>query len=308
MNKPTSVTICEVGPRDGLQNEKSVIAPEAKIEFVNRLGDAGLRFIEVTSFVRPGVIPQLADASRVYPAVRKDPGRVYIALVPNAKGFANALDVGLREAALFTAASESFTKKNINCTIAESLDRFAEVARLAHDAGVSLRGYVSTVVECPYEGAVAPAKVAEVCARLLDFGVREISLGETIGVAVPDDVSRLLDAVLRVVPVEKLAGHFHDTRGTALANVFRALEFGLTVFDASAGGLGGCPYAPGAAGNLATEDLVYALERSGIRTGVDLDKLVAASAFIEERLGRRVASRVYLAASGTTNAARVAGA
>lgn len=289
------ITIYEVGPRDGLQNEKGVIPPQTKIEFVNRLSAAGLAKIEVTSFVRPGVIPQLADAAEVYPAVRKDQGRVYGALVPNAKGMENAIVAGVQEAAVFTAASESFTKRNINCTIEESLARFADVARLARDAGVSLRGYVSTVVECPYEGPIAPAAVAEICDRLRDLGVREISLGETIGVAVPDEVSRMLEAVLKTTPADMLAGHFHDTRGTALANVFRSLEFGLRTFDASAGGLGGCPYAPGAAGNLATEDLVYALERSGYATGVDLDRLVSASALIEGGLGRALASRVYLA-------------
>lgn len=290
-----SVTIYEVGPRDGLQNESGVIPPEAKIRYVDLLSDAGLPYIEVTSFVRPGVIPQLADAAEVYPAVRKDPGRVYGALVPNAKGMQNALAAGVREAAVFSAASESFTKRNINATIAESIERFGDVARMAREANVPLRGYVSTVVECPYEGRIQPEAVADVCARLRDVGVREISLGETIGVAVPDDVARMLDAVLKVCPAEMLAGHFHDTRGTALANVLRSLEFGLRVFDSSAGGLGGCPYAPGAAGNLATEDLVYTLERSGYSTGVDLDKLAIASRFIAGHLGRPLASRVYLA-------------
>ncbi len=295
----STVVIYEVGPRDGLQNEHRVVPAEAKIRFVEKLIDAGLPKIEVTSFVRSGVIPQLSDASEVFAGVEKKPGRVYAALVPNRKGMENGLKADLREAAIFTAASDAFTQKNINCTVDESIERFRDVFAAAEGRDVRVRGYVSTVVECPYAGPIAPERVAEVCKRLLDLGVYEISLGETIGVAVPDEVARLLDAVLKVVPAEKLAGHFHDTRGTALANVSRSLEYGLRTFDSSAGGLGGCPYAPGASGNLATEDLVYMLHRSGYETGVDIKKLVDASGYMREQLNRVPSSRVYQAMMST---------
>jgi hydroxymethylglutaryl-CoA lyase len=293
--KGERVQIYEVGPRDGLQNEKQPVPAEAKIRYIEALARAGHTRIEATSFVRPGVIPQLSDAHEVYTGVQKQDGVRYIALTPNRKGMENGLAAGLQEGAIFTAASEAFTKKNINATIAESIERFGDVMRLANEAGIPVRGYVSTVVECPYAGRIESAAVLDVCRRLFDLGVYQVSLGETIGVAVPDDISRLLDALLKEIPADRLAGHFHDTRGTALAGVFRALEYGLRVFDASSGGLGGCPYAPGAAGNLATEDLVYALHRSGFETGIDLAALTAATTEIGTALGRQPNSRAYLA-------------
>jgi len=292
-----TIQIYEVGPRDGLQNEAHPVSAAAKIEYISMLAAAGLTRIEATSFVRPGAIPQLSDAAEVYPNARErvgDSARL-LALTPNRKGMENALAAGLQEGAVFTAASESFTKKNINASIEESFARFAAVLELAREAEIPVRGYVSTVVECPYEGRIAPERVLAVTKRLFDSGVCQVSLGETIGVAVPDDIRRLLDVLCREIAPEKLAGHFHDTRATALSNVFAALEYGLGIFDAASGGMGGCPYAPGAAGNLATEDLVYALERSGYATGVDLHKLAGASAFIGGETGRQPASRVYLA-------------
>ncbi len=297
MNAPksTQIQIYEVGPRDGLQNEAQPVPTDAKIRYIEALTRAGHTRIEATSFVRPGVIPQLSDAHDVYTGLTKRDGVRYIALTPNRKGMENGLAAGLQEGAVFTAASEAFTKKNINATIAESIDRFREVMQLADDAQIPVRGYVSTIVECPYAGRVEPEAVLAVCRQLLELGVYQVSLGETIGVAVPDDIARLLDVLLKEIPGEKLAGHFHDTRGTALSNVYKAIEYGLHVFDASSGGLGGCPYAPGAAGNLATEDLVYALHRSGYETGVDLAALTAATTEIAGALGRQPSARAYLA-------------
>ncbi len=289
------IQIYEVGPRDGLQNEPHAVPAAAKLRYIELLADAGLKKIEAASFVRAGVIPQLSDASEVYAALDKTRGVDFIALTPNRKGLEAGLAVGLMEAAIFTAASESFTRRNINATIDESFARFKEIMPLAAEHTLPVRGYVSTVVECPYEGPVAPTVVRDVVARLFDLGVYQVSLGETIGVAAPDDIARLLDALVKAFPADRLAGHYHDTRGTALANVFRSLDYGLRIFDASSGGLGGCPYAPGAAGNLATEDLVYALERSGYRTGVDLGALTRATEFITAQLGRAAVSRVYQA-------------
>ncbi|MCR9143658.1 MAG: hydroxymethylglutaryl-CoA lyase [bacterium] len=294
-NKEKYIQIYEVGPRDGLQNEAQPVPTDAKIRYIEALARAGHTRIEATSFVRPGVIPQLSDAHEVYTGLQNQTGVRYIALTPNRKGMENGLAAGLQEGAIFTAASEAFTKKNINATIDESIARFGDVMALASDAGIPVRGYVSTVVECPYAGKIDPEAVLDVCRRLLDLGVYQVSLGETIGVAVPDDIARLLDVLLKEIPAEKLAGHFHDTRGTALASVFRAIEFGLRIFDASSGGLGGCPYAPGAAGNLATEDLVYALHRSGYETGIDLEALALATSGIAQSLGREPTGRVYLA-------------
>lgn len=288
------VRIYEVGPRDGLQNEKIVIASADKIRFIELLDEAGFDKIEATSFVRSGAIPQMSDAAVVYPAVRGKGARKS-ALVPNAKGMHTALECGLEEGAIFTAASDTFTQRNINCTIAESFERFRDVARVAQERSIPLRGYVSCVVECPYEGRITPENVLDVSLRLIDLGVYEISLGETIGVAVPDDVSRLLDVLLARIKPEMIAGHFHDTRGTALANVFCALGMGVRTFDSSAGGLGGCPYAPGASGNLATEDLVYALNRSGYHTGIDMARLWAASAYMQSVTGKHPASRAFSA-------------
>lgn len=289
------IRIFEVGPRDGLQNEKTVVPAAEKIRYINLLSETGITRIEATSFVRPGVIPQLADADEVYRGIEKKPGVRYAALTPNVKGMENALAAGLQEAAVFTAASDAFTLKNINCTIEESLHRFREVMHLANEADLPVRGYVSTVVECPYSGPVEPKAVLEICHRLLEIGVYEISLGDTIGVGTPADISRLLEVVVKEIPAEKLAGHFHDTRGTAVANAFRSLDYGIRTFDSSAGGFGGCPYAPGAAGNASTEDLVYALERAGYKTGINMEKLCLATTHISRMLGRTPVSRSYLA-------------
>lgn len=288
-----NVTLYEVGPRDGLQNEKRAVPPEVKIEYINRLARTGLRFIEATSFVKPGAIPQLQDAAEVMSGIERPDSVNFVALVPNQRGMQAAIDAGLRTIAVFTAASDAFTQKNINCTVDESLARFADVFALAREHKMRVRAYVSTVVECPYAGRIDPGAVRQVSLKLLDMGAYEISLGETIGVAVPDDIARLLDALLSDIPADKLAGHYHDTRGTALANVMRSLEYGLRTFDASSAGLGGCPYAPGAAGNVATEDLVYALERSGYETGVNLVALAEASRYILENMQRASVSRVY---------------
>ncbi|MCB1172402.1 MAG: hydroxymethylglutaryl-CoA lyase [Leptospiraceae bacterium] len=297
MSPQSAITIYEVGPRDGLQNESASIASADKIEYINRLSTSGLTRIEATSFVRAGIIPQLADAGAVMAGIKRNPAIRYAALVPNVKGLEHALAHETDEICVFTAASDAFSQKNTNATIAESLQRIRAIRRALTETGQQrpIRGYVSTVIECPYSGQVSAEQVLEVCKQLLDLGIYQISLGETIGTAVPDEVARLLDLLCKHIPAEKLAGHFHDTRGTALANVMRSLEYGLRSFDSSSAGLGGCPYAPGAAGNLATEDLVYALHRSGYQTGVDLNALHAASRFIMDRIGRPAASRVYQA-------------
>ena len=273
------VTIYEVGPRDGLQNEARAIPTAQKIALVDLLSATGLRRIEVTSFVSPRWIPQLADGAEVLAGIRRAPGVAYAALVPNLKGFEAAQAAGVAEVAIFTAASETFSRKNINATIQESLERFAPVAEAAAEAGVSLRGYVSCVTDCPFEGPTEPAAVASVVARLLDLGCREVALGETLGRATPERVSAMLDAVLEVAGPDRLAGHFHDTGGHALANVETCLGHGLRVFDAAVGGLGGCNYAPGAPGNLATEALAARLAELGHATGVDPVRLNEAAAF-----------------------------
>lgn len=285
------VTIVEVGPRDGLQNEASPVPLATKRAFVEALAAAGLRRIEATSFVHPKAVPQLADAAELLEAVSWPAGVEASALVPNEKGLARALDVrervpALERVAVFTAASDAFTRTNINMSVGESLAAFRPVVERARAAGLRVRGYVSTAVTCPYDGDVDPARVAEVAGDLGAMGCDEIAVSDTIGTAVPRDVERVLAHVTQTVPVEHLALHLHDTYGTALANVRAGLDAGVRVIDASAGGLGGCPYAPGAAGNLATEDLVYFLERSGIDTGVDLDRLFAASSIVAEALGR----------------------
>lgn len=289
------VRIIEVGPRDGLQNEQIPVSTQTKADFVAALAAAGLSEIEATSFVSPKWIPQLGDAAELWPLL--PPGPLYSALVPNAKGLGRALSVGVKRIAVFTAASDAFTQKNINMTVDESLDAFGEVV-VAFRAAVPdgyVRGYVSTVVECPYAGRVSPSVVTKVVSRLFAIGVDEVSLGDTIGVAVPRDVESLC-AGLEGFESSKIAWHFHDTRGTAIANVATVLDMGYTAFDASAGGLGGCPFAPGAGGNLATEDLVYFLERSGIKTGVDLTALARASLPVLEALGRRPTAKAQLAA------------
>ena len=272
-----TVKIVEVGPRDGLQNEKVTVPAEVKVEFITALADAGLRVIEAGAFVSPKWVPQMADTAEVYRDIPKDPGVEFPVLVPNMRGLDRAIEAGVKSIAIFTAASETFNQRNINMTIDESFENYAPVVARARAEGIRVRGYVSTGFGCPYEGDVAPEKVLEVCARLLDLGCYEVSVGDTIGVGTPMQVQGVIGMLLQVIPASSLAMHFHDTRGTALANTLSALEMGIATFDASAGGLGGCPYAPGASGNLATEDLVYMLNSMAIETGVDLNRLVQAS-------------------------------
>lgn len=297
-NLPARVKIVEVGPRDGLQNEAQKIPTAAKIELIERLADAGCRFIEATSFVAPSRIPQLADAAGVLRSLRRKPGIVYSALTPNLRGFAAALEAGADEVAIFAAASETFSQKNINCGIEDSIARFEPVTRAAHRAGLKVRGYVSCVAGCPYEGAIEPEAVLRVAEKLVDLGCYEISLGDTIGVGTPVAVRRMIEAVAKRTGVEKLAGHFHDTYGMAAANVYAALEMGVSVFDSSIAGLGGCPYARGATGNLATEDLAWLMNGLQIETGLDLTRLVVCAVWISRRLGREPVSRVTRALTG----------
>jgi len=292
MNLPAKVKIVEVGPRDGLQNEPTPVPVEVKVELIERLADAGLTVIEAGSFVSPKWVPQMADTDRVLAALKPRPGVSYPVLTPNMKGLEAALAAGAREVAVFGAASESFSRKNINCSIAESLDRFAPVVAAARAAGVAVRGYVSCALGCPYEGEIAPAAVAEVAGRLYEMGCYEISLGDTIGVGTPLKAQRMIEAVAARVPIERLAAHFHDTYGQALANLFAVLQLGVAVIDSSVAGLGGCPYARGASGNVATEDVVYMLDGLGIDCGVDLQRLAAAGRYICAQLGRAPASKV----------------
>jgi hydroxymethylglutaryl-CoA lyase len=289
------VRVVEVGPRDGLQNEAVFVPTGAKIHFIDLLSAAGLPVVEATSFVSPKAIPALADADEVFPAITKRPGTHYPALVPNVRGLERALAAGVQEIALFTAASETFTKRNINMTIDESLAAFAAVMERARPAGLTVRGYVSTAFGCPYEGDVPPEKVIAVTERLFALGVAEVSVGDTIGVATPNQITAMVPLLTQVAPVERIALHLHDTRGTALANAYAGLQAGITCFDSAAGGLGGCPYAPGASGNLATEDLVYMLHGLGIETGVDVANVAAASRFLSGVLGHDLPGR-YLAA------------
>jgi len=295
MNLPQRVRIVEVGPRDGLQNEKQIVSTDTKVELIARLGAAGLPAIEATSFVSPKWVPQMGDNAEVMARIARLPGVNYPVLTPNLKGFEAALAAGAKEVAVFGAASESFSQKNINCSIAESLDRFVPVVEAARAAGVRVRGYVSCVLGCPYEGEVAPEAVAGVAATLFDMGCYEVSLGDTIGTGTPGKTRRMLDAVARRVPIDKLAGHYHDTYGQALVNIYASLQAGVATFDASVAGLGGCPYAAGASGNVATEDVVYMLDGLGVETGIHLDALVETSAWICERLGRSNGSKVSLA-------------
>ncbi len=289
---PTSVRVVEVGPRDGLQNEKQAVPTQAKIELIERLAQAGLAVIETTSFVDPRRIPQLADAAEVLQGIERRPGVSYPVLVPNEQGMRRALAAGAHEVAVFTAASESFNRKNINASIDESIERFRPVAELAQQHDVPMRGYISCVLGCPYEGAIEAASVQRVAAQLAALGCYEISLGDTIGVGTPTGARRMLEAVSSVVPMAQLAVHFHDTRGQALANIYACLQSGISVIDASVSGLGGCPYAAGATGNVATEDLVYMLQGLGIETGIDLEDLLDAGAFINGVLGRQPASKL----------------
>ena len=291
------VRIVEVGPRDGLQNEKAIIAAADKIALIDRLSGTGLRCIEATSFVSPKWVPQLADAAEVYAGIRKAPGVSYPVLVPNEQGYARARAVGVAEIAVFTAASEAFNRKNINTSIDESLARFAPVLEAARADGVKVRGYVSTVLGCPYQGDVPVADVVRVSARLHAMGCYEVSLGDTIGIGTPAKARAMLHAVAAEVPMAALAVHFHDTRGQALANILACLEEGVRVVDAAVSGTGGCPYARGASGNVATEDVVYMLEGMGFATGVDLDKLVEAGRWLSALLGRASGSKVTAAAT-----------
>lgn len=295
MTLPRRVTVVEVGPRDGLQNEARSLSIDQRVAFCDALSAAGLPVVEVGAFVSPRWVPQMAGTEDVLLRVEKRPGVRLPVLVPNRIGFDLARKAGAREIAIFTAASETFNQRNINASIDESFSRFAEFVPEARREGLRVRGYVSTCFGCPYEGSVRASDVVEVARRLLEVGCDEISIGDTIGVAVPTEVSELVDRLTEAVPVERLAVHFHDTRGTALANVLAALQEGVTIVDSSAGGLGGCPYAPGASGNLATEDLVYMLQGMGIATGVDLAAVAEASHAVSAHLGRQLPSR-YLAA------------
>src|SRR2546428_11227551 len=290
-----TVKVVEVGPRDGLQNEKVTIPTEAKVEYITALADAGLKVIEAGAFVSPKWVPQMADTAEVYRQIPKDPGVEYPVLVPNMKGLERAIDAGVKSIAIFTAASDTFNKRNINMTIDESFDNYAPVALRAREEQMRIRGYVSTAFGCPYEGDVPPEKVLEVTARLLDLGCYEVSVGDTIGVGTPMQVQGVIGILLQVIPAGKLAMHFHDTRGTALANTLAALEMGIAKFDGSSGGFGGCTYGPGALCNLVTEGLVALVDRMAIETGVSLDRLVAASSIVGPYLDHPLPGR-YLQA------------
>jgi hydroxymethylglutaryl-CoA lyase len=292
-----AVRIVEVGPRDGLQNEHGTVPTEVKVELIERLADAGLPAVEATAFVSPKWVPQMADHTEVLERIRRRPGVSYPVLTPNLKGFEAARAAGATEVAIFGAASEAFSKKNINCSIAESLERFTPVAKAALSASIRVRGYVSCVLGCPYEGEVAPERVADVAAALYDMGCYEVSLGDTIGVGTPGRTRAMIEACAKRVPVGKLAGHYHDTYGQALANIYASLELGVSTFDSSIAGLGGCPYAKGASGNVATEDVVYLLHGLGVETGVDLGKLVGIGQWICGVLGREPSSKVNKALS-----------
>lgn len=286
MTLPSQVKIVEVGPRDGLQNEKQVVPTEIKIELINRLAEAGVRAIEATSFVSPKWVPQMGDNTAVMQGIKRHNATVYPVLTPNLQGFDAAIQAGATEVAIFAAASESFSRKNINCSIAESLKRFEPILSAASALEIPVRGYVSCVVGCPYEGAVAPEQAASVAKTLFDMGCYEVSLGDTIGVSNPASISRLIEACAKQVPIAKLAGHYHDTYGMAIANIYASLQMGMAVFDSSIAGLGGCPYAQGASGNVATEDVVYLLQGLGIETGIDLAKLAAIGDWISLAINR----------------------
>jgi hydroxymethylglutaryl-CoA lyase len=289
---PASVRIVEVGARDGLQNEKTIVPTATKIELIDRLSATGLRTIEATSFVSPKWIPQLADAAEVFAAIDKRPGVAYPVLVPNLQGYERARAVGAGEVAVFTAASEAFNRKNVNATIDGSIDRFVPVFERARADGVKVRGYVSTVLGCPYQGEVPVADVVRVARRMHELGCYEISLGDPIGIGTPAKARAMLRAVAEAVPIEALAVHFHDTRGQALANILACLEEGIAVVDSSVSGTGGCPYAKGATGNVATEDVVYMLDGMDIATGIDLQKLIGTGLWLSTALGRETSSRV----------------
>jgi hydroxymethylglutaryl-CoA lyase len=295
MSLPRNVTIFEMGARDGLQNEHALISTDDKVRYIDLLSGTGLRWIEATSFVSPKAIPQLADAAEVFDRIRKAPGVRYPVLVPNLKGYERARAAGADAIAVFTAASERFTKRNINMTIDESLTTFRDVVRAAKADGCWVRGYVSTAFGSPFGDAVTPAMVLDVSLKLIDMGCDELSIGDTIGVGVPSQVDALVPLLARRIPLEAIAMHFHDTRGTALANVYAALQHGIAKFDASSGGLGGCPYAPGATGNVGTEDVLYLLHQMGIETGVDLERVRGASRFIATVVDHALTSKAYQA-------------
>lgn len=299
---PEQVRIVEVGPRDGLQNEQGQVRAEDKVALVDALVAAGLEHVEVGSFVSPRWVPQMAESAAVFAAIARAPGVTYAALTPNLQGFEAAIAAGASEVAVFAAASESFSQRNINCSIAQSLQRFEPVLAAAVAHGIKVRGYVSCVLGCPYEGDIAPERVRDVADAMLQMGCYELSLGDTLGIGTPGAARRLIDTVAQRVPREQLAGHFHDTYGQAVANIYACLLEGVQVFDSSVAGLGGCPYAPGASGNVATEDVLYLLHGLGISTGVDLDRVVQAGQAIMLALGRQSASRVARARSGAAGA------
>lgn len=291
---PESVKIVEVGPRDGLQNEQTV-STETKVSLINQLSSCGLTHIEAGSFVSPKWVPQMSDSMEVMSQITRITGVTYSALTPNMRGFEQALNANADEVAVFTSSSEGFCQKNINCSIEESLERFKPVIAMAHEQGIAVRGYLSCIVDCPYDGPTEPTQVAKVAKALLDLGCYEVSLGDTIGTGTPIRVANMLNAVLRQVPVDKVAVHFHDTWGQALANIYQALQMGIKVVDSSVAGLGGCPYASGASGNVATEDVVYLCNGLGIETGIDLDRLAHAGWEVSDVLGRQPTSKVSLA-------------
>ena len=299
MSLPQHVRLVEVGPRDGLQNEKQPIEVADKVRLVDDLSAAGLGYIEVGSFVSPKWVPQMAGSAEVFAQIQRKAGVTYAALTPNLKGFEGALEAGVREVAVFAAASEAFSQKNINCSIKESLERFVPVMDAARANDIRVRGYVSCVLGCPYDGAIDPKQVASVAAELFAMGCYEVSLGDTIGTGTPGATRQLIETVAAQIPREKLAGHFHDTYGQALANIYASLLEGVSVFDSSVAGLGGCPYAKGASGNVASEDVLYMLNGLGIQTGIDLDQLIAAGQRICALLGRRNGSRVARARLGS---------
>jgi hydroxymethylglutaryl-CoA lyase len=298
MDYPQHVTIIEVGPRDGLQNESFFVSSDHKIELINLLSQSGLKNIEITSFVSAKSIPQLADSGIVFSSINKEPSVHYSVLVPNERGMNKALEVGVKEIAVFTAASEIFNQRNINCSIQESIERFRPILQLAKAHNIKVRGYISCVLGCPYQGEVPPQQVADVTQKLLDLGVDEISLGDTIGVGTPRQTQLVLDNVLKFLPLDQIAMHFHDTYGQAIANIYTSLHYGVHRFDSSVAGLGGCPYAQGASGNVATEDVLYLMHGLEINTGVDIFKIVAAGDMICKILGRKNQSKVANALLG----------
>jgi hydroxymethylglutaryl-CoA lyase len=305
MTLPKFVTVFEMGARDGLQNENAYVSTDDKVRYIDLLSESGLKWIEATSFVSPKAIPQLADATEVFTRIRKAPGVRYPVLVPNLKGYERARAVGANAIAVFTAASENFTKRNINMTVEQSLATFSEVVRAAKNDGVWVRGYVSTAFGSPFGDAVTPRMVLEVSQKLIEMGCDELSIGDTIGVGVPSQVEALVPLLAARIPLDRIALHFHDTRGTALANVYAGLQQGIAKFDASSGGLGGCPYAPGATGNVGTEDVLYLLHQMGIETGVDLARVRRASRFVAGVVDHALTSKAYQAmeaADGLTTA------